>query len=139
MYDASAFAGSWPFDFVGAHSLDQVVEDLASVGFTGAAISPLDAVFDPEPAPANAILRRAAEKSEFDVRPVPVINPTLPNWREHLAACPTAPAVKVLPNYHGFELSDERVDGLARTLIDGRQTLCVQLRMLDERSHHHLV
>jgi hypothetical protein len=140
MRDASAFVGGWPFGLVGSCDIADATHRLGRIGFTAAAISPLDAVLAPDPSPVNQALQSAAQTiTGFTVRPIPVINPTLAGWASQIDACPGARAVKILPNYQGYGLDSPAVDDLAEVLAARGMTLCVQLRMLDERSHHKLM
>jgi predicted TIM-barrel fold metal-dependent hydrolase len=72
--------------------------------------------------------------------PVPVINPALATWREHLAACLAAApirAVKIIPAYHNYSL---RLPSLA-PFIDAVNAaglrLIVATRLEDERHRYH--
>ena len=68
-------------------------------------VSPLEAVFAPEPGPANRALLRTTRA--FDtLTPVPVINPTLGNWREELALCARDPRVRVVQSWRKARASN---------------------------------
>ena len=146
MHDASAFVGNWPFVDTAECTLERVKADLREAGLSGAAFSPAEAVLHPEPMAANERLFAAAAAGgdAFRVVLVPVINPSLATWREHLQAClvhggERVRGVKILPNYHVYSLSETFVGELARELAGRGLTLCIQMRMYDERSHHPLM
>lgn len=147
MHDASVFTGPWPFATGEHETLPTLAAALRRVGISAAAVSPARAILAPEPAAHNAALARQARRwHEPDVRfvPVPIIDPSSPCWRDHLAACHELVdggprAVKIVPNYHGYDVLDGSVIALATELVPDRTTLCVQLRMTDERAHHPLM
>ena len=87
-FDASAWAGMWPFTMHAPVTLADLVAGLKASGITGAAISPLNAVLAPEPMTANLdLLSQAAQFADetFDLRVVPVLNPGLPGWDRDLS------------------------------------------------------
>jgi len=138
-FDANTWIGRWPFAFLAAHTAGSLAGHLARQGIGRALVSPLDAVFAPEPGPANRALLRAVRNSG-KLEPVPVINPALANWREELAACASDPrvrAVRVLPRYHHYRLGAPAVGGLVRELGRLRLRLIVQIRLIDERHEFH--
>ena len=138
-FDASAWTGSWPFAFLDAHTPRTLAAHLRAHGIGAALVSPIEAVFAPEPAPANRALLRAT-RSEKALVPVPVINPALANWREELDACAADSRVKlvrVLPNYHGFRLDSRGMDELGAELVRRTLRLAVQTRLIDERHEWH--
>lgn len=138
-FDASTWIGKWPFAFVDAHTAKSLVGHLRTHGIRRAVVSPLDAVFAPAPGPANRELLRATQGVAALV-PVPVINPTLADWREELADVTSNPrvrAVRLLPAYHNYRLGSRAVNELAAELIRRRLRLIVQVRLIDERHEFH--
>jgi len=146
-FDASAWAGIWPFTMSAPVSLAAVVTRLEATGVTGAAISPLNAVLAPEPMGANLALLAEFDRANtaaFDVRVVPVINPSLPGWEDDFASLvrdhgAALGAVKLVPNYHGYAVDGRETIALARAAGAAGLGVCVQARMLDERAHHPLM
>ncbi len=145
--DASAFFGAWAFAGLPAPSLSELVGQYRAAGVDGAALSPVEAVLQPEPMAGNLQMLRAlisAGGKDFAVRAVPIINPSLPSWDDDVTTClsesgPLVRAFKVVPNYHNFALDHRASDALAEACTDRRLGLCVQMRMEDERSHHPLM
>ncbi len=138
-FDANTWAGRWPFAFIEEHTPRSLAAHLRAHGIGRALVSPLDAVFAPEPAPANYQLLRTTEGVPGLV-PAPVINPALANWREELAeaaADPRVRAVRLLPAYHNYRLSHRAVGELAAELVRRRLRLIVQVRLIDERHEYH--
>jgi len=138
-FDASTWIGKWPFAFVDAHTARSLAAHLKAHGIRRALVSPLDAVFAPSPGPANCELLRAT-RGVAGLTPVPVINPSLANWREELAAATSDPrvrAVRLLPTYHNYRLRSRGVDELVAELVRRRLRLIVQVRLIDERHEFH--
>jgi hypothetical protein len=138
-FDANTWTGAWPFAFIDEHTPRTLAAQLHKHGIGRALVSPLDAVFAPEPDPANYELLRTTE-GQKNLVPVPVINPTLANWREELAegaADPRVRAVRLLPAYHNYRLNHRAVDELAVELIRRKLRLIVQVRLIDERHEYH--
>lgn len=145
-FDASAWVGMWPFTASAPVSLADLAESLASVGISGAAVSPIHAVLAPEPMSANiALIEEAvAIGPAFDVRVAPIINPSLPGWERDLAEVlevggESIGAIRIVPNYHGYAVDGEESRAIGRAVVSAGLGLCIQLRMLDERAHHPLM
>jgi uncharacterized protein len=142
--DASAFLGTWAFAGVPGYTLAELLAAYRDVAIDGAALSPIDAVLQPEPMAGNR--RLLAELADglppaFRARAVPIINPSLPGWQGHVADCRRAGgdlvrALKVVPSYHDYQLDHPAVQELARLCLEQDLGLCVQVRMEDERMHH---
>lgn len=148
MLDASAFVGVWPFRDVPERTLDQMIALLRGAGLRGACFTPVEAVLAPEPMGANGrmlteIVSHSERAHDFVLIAAPVVNPTLPAWRDHVDDCvrqsARVRAVKVFPNYHGVSLDDPAFDRLADHCARRNLALCIQVRMEDERTRHPTV
>lgn len=138
-FDANTWTGRWPFAFCDAHTPLSLAAHLRAHGIRRALVSPLEAVFAPEPGPANRALLRAT-RGVAGLKPVPVINPALANWREELdgiAADPRVRAVRLLPNYHNYRLKGRAVDAFLADLAVRNLRLIVQVRLIDHRHEYH--
>jgi len=138
-FDANTWSGRWPFAFVEEHTPRSLAAHLHAHGIRRALVSPLDAVFAPEPGPANYQLLRTTE-GVTGLVPVPVINPALGNWHEELvtgAADPRVRAVRLLPRYHNYRLNAPAVRELVAEIGRRRLRLMVQMRLIDERHEYH--
>ncbi len=138
-FDANSWIGRWPFAFVAEHTAQSLSEELREHGIGRALVSPLDAVFAPEPGPANRALLHATRATP-GLEPVPVINPVLANWPEELAAVAAderVRAVRVLPSYHNFRLTSTTLAELGAALRERKLKLIVQVRLIDERHEFH--
>ncbi|MBA4137068.1 MAG: hypothetical protein C0518_07110 [Opitutus sp.] len=139
LFDANAWTGSWPFSLGASHDVRSLAAELKRYAIDDALVSPLGAVFAPEPGPANRVLLHES-RGLSGIVPVPVINPTLANWRDELAACAAddrVRAVRVLPSYHGFRLKSRAVVALMDQLETLQLRLIVQARLIDERHEFH--
>jgi len=148
--DASCWWGQWPFSIMEQVSLAGTARRLREAGVKHALISPIRAVLAPDAATCNRDLLAevrnldASMPEDFRFSLVPVVNPALPGWRVQLNdllddAGPLVAGVKIIPNYHQFDLGDGRVSELARMCQARNLPLCIQVRVQDERSHHPLL
>jgi hypothetical protein len=145
--DASAWVGMWPFTANTPTSLPELRKALTAVGISGAAVSPVNSILAPEPMGATMALLDDAQRlveDDFCFRVVPVINPSLRGWEHDLETLLSKResligAIKILPNYHIYSIEDTEAVALTRAVTDAGLGLCVQVRMLDERSHHPLM
>jgi len=138
-FDANTWIGRWPFSFAPAFTARTLRGHLTKQGIARALVSPLDAVLQPEPGPANRELLRTT-RGVSGLEPVPVINPALGNWREVLASCAAderVRAVRVLPNYHAFSLRGPAMAELVDELERRRLRLIVQMQIIDARHEYH--
>ena len=143
-FDASAWTGTWPFGDGEAASLAGTIVALRDAGFAGALVSPLRAVLAAEPSAANAALRDEAARlpaDGFALRLAPVVDPSLADWDRQLrhetaGAGDALGAIRILPNYHAYDLTIPSIDTLAGVLAQAGIPLVIQVRMLDERAHH---
>jgi len=145
-FDASAWAGQWPFTASVSTGLTDLVAGLREAGFSGAAVSPLAAVLGPEPMTANLALIEEARNlpGDFAVRLVPILDPSLPGWERDLddllsRHAGSIGAFRIVPNYHGYVVDSPGSIGLAKAVTNAGLGLAVQIRMLDERAHHPLM
>lgn len=138
-FDANTWIGRWPFSFAPAFTPRTLRTHLSRHGIARALVSPLDAVFQPEPGPANRILLRTT-RGHRGLVPVPVINPGLGNWEEELDRCardPRVRAVRVLPAYHAFRLDGPEASALTAALTERGLRLIVQVQLIDARHEFH--
>lgn len=138
-FDSNTWTGRWPFSFADAHTPRSLAAHLARHGIARALVSPLDAVFAPAPQPANRALLTSTRGIRALV-PTPVLNPALADWREDLAeiaADARVRAVRLLPNYHDYQLDHPAVDELIAALRKRRLRLIVQMQLIDHRHEYH--
>lgn len=109
------------------------------VGIQKALVSPLRALFYQDCGPANRELASSLRPHKDRLLPVPAINPNFPGWRKELGRCleeMQPRAIKLHPNYHGYDLTAEEPMALLQTCAECGLPVLVALRMQDERLHH---
>lgn len=95
----------------------------------------------PDPQEANELRLPQLARSSFFV-PSAVLNPTLPGWRKSYLRCREEwgmRMVRLLPNYHLYQLSDPRVDALAEQAFADGVVLGVHQRAEDQRNQNPIV
>jgi len=135
LIDTNANLGPWPFTPVPDRPAPAFAAHLAANGVRRALVSHLGAVFLPDPMPANRQLFAAVRRTPA-LLPVPILNPALRTWPEQLAECrATAPirAVKLLPNYHNYNLRAAHLTDFMAALDAARLRLVLNVRLEDER------
>lgn len=137
LIDSNVNLGAWPFNLAPDRPAPALASHLAANGVARALVSPLGAVFQPDPMPANRALF-AATKRQPRLVPVPVVNLQLANWRDQLAECVDAgaPAVKLMPNFHNYRLNARRLDEFMPALAATKRRLVVNIRFEDERHRY---
>lgn len=138
LIDSHTYLGQWPFAPLPDYTAGKFVKHLAESDITQAVVSPLNAVFLPEPMPANRKLF-AAVKSAPALIPVPIINPTLGTCLDQLDECQQlAPirAVKILPNYHNYRLNHRQMASFMEELKTRKLKLVINVRLNDERTQY---
>ena len=141
LIDASVFCGCWPFRPLRFRTPTLLKERLRKGGVSQVWVSAVEAILYPDPLEANEPLFEAIRSDDFFV-PVAITDPTLASWREDAGfylekfGCK---ALKLVPNYHGYEVEDYCVDDAAAFAREADMPLCVQIRVMDERAHHPLM
>jgi predicted TIM-barrel fold metal-dependent hydrolase len=135
LIDTQVHLGRWPFALGPDLTAKQLAAHLRSHGIRRALVSPLAAVLAPDPMPANSALFAAVRRLPALV-PVPVVNPCLANWREQLAACLGACAIKLFPNYHNYRLDSRRLDPFCAEVRARKLRLLINLRLEDDRHRY---
>lgn len=135
--DLCAHIGPWPRRPIGLDA-QALWERLAPFGVTRIYAGRTEALWFENPHDANR-LAEASREVPPGVVSIPVLDPTLADWREELdrlmARGPVA-MVRLYPNYHGYALKDVDpvLDALARRKIIAQ----VVVRMDDPRRQHPL-
>lgn len=140
MIDINAYLGNWLYRKLPA-TPSELLCILNEVGIEKAFVSPVEGIFYGEPQIANKML--IDKLDDFaELFPVPVINPTLPNWKESLyecSRCDRVRCIKLHPNYHCYQLSIPSINQLMEKAVNLELTVIIQLRVQDIRSHHPLM
>jgi hypothetical protein len=141
LIDTSVFCGHWPFRKLALQAPAELKAHLSKFNVQQAWISAFETVLHADPMDSNEALAASVAQDPF-FAPVPVINVTLATWKRDLQTCLEnwkCRIIKLIPNYHQYELTDPRVAELLSITESAGVPVCVQLRMQDERGHHLLV
>lgn len=135
--DLNSFIGHWPSHSVRGDAAD-VWASLRTVGVTRIYASHLDAAWCRNPHVYNRVLYDAVTGAG-DVCPVPVLDPTVADWKRELEIAvedEDVQVVRVLPNYGGYDLAGE--GPFLQAIEDAHLAVIVQTCLEDSRRHHPL-
>ncbi|MCZ7648796.1 MAG: amidohydrolase family protein [Planctomycetota bacterium] len=141
LIDVSVWSGHWPFRAVKRREPKELKAFLQGKGVRQAWISSAEAVLYPDPMQGNEPLLEAVGGDEFFL-PVPILDVSLPLWRKDAEECVRrfkVKAFKLTPNYHQTPLNDRKVDEFCAFAAEKKLAVCIQLRMMEERTHHPLM
>ena len=134
--DLNAWAGHWgTFPIEG--EVKQVRAALQAVGVEHIFLSPRHAAWCHNPHLCNELVYQAATEDK-SIHAVPVLDPTIPSWREEMqrAAKGQVQWIKLLPAYSQFNL--DQADELLAAAGKARIGVIVQTRIEDPRRQHPL-
>jgi len=139
LFDANVWFGNWPFQSFTINSPVKLAGHLEKEGISKALVASPESIFYPDPDQGNEILFKRTEKYQ-DLLPVPIVNPSLKNWDTMVGKYVkrNITAVKILPNYHCYQLSSPYAAECFAALAEYRILCVVQMRIEDERSQHPL-
>lgn len=132
--DFNCFSGNWPFHKVRYNTLEKLAELHHRVKIEGGFVSSLEAIFYQDPYEAEKSLAKEIEGTEY--MQAMVLNPMLPAWKDDLARAVkelNIKAVRLMPGFHNYRLTDAVMDEVADALRSYRLPLIITLRMEDER------
>ncbi len=143
-FDVHADVGDWAFRRLPMSGVDGVLAVMRRHGIAAAVVGPVEGILYRNPEGANALLfeRLAQAESSACLLPAAVINPVFPGWQRDLetAGRRGARAVKLYPNYHGYDAGGGPAQELARAAAALGLPLICCVRVEDERQHHwHLL
>ncbi len=105
--DMSAFIGRWPFAPLGYESADDLLRLMDRAGVDMSVVTSLNSVFYYDAEIGNREVGEACRRHADRLIPFAVINPNLPRWREHLAACVEEyhiRGIRLHPDFHKYSL-----------------------------------
>ncbi len=136
--DVNAWTGPWPALVNVPYDAASVRSSLREYGVERIFMAPLAAAWSANPHLCNTVVYESANEYD-DTSPVPVIDPTLPTWREEFEKAAGHRAVrmiKLLPGYGRYNLTV--ADDLLAEAGRSNLTVMVQIRIEDPRRHHPL-
>ncbi len=135
--DCNVGFGHWPFARFAEDTPAKLDRLLEKDGIGAALVSSAEAVLYEEPEECNEELSKRLARHPRLVC-VPVANPRL-RGAESIVARPGLKAVKLIPNYHGYSLRDDRAVAVCEKAAARGIPVLVQMRIEDERSHYELL
>ena len=138
--DVNVFVGAYPYRQVPHPDPEVLVRVLAREGIGEAWVGHLPSAFHRDPEPGNAELMRLLAPHAPTLRPVPVVRPDWPGWRETLsgAVAAGAPAVRAYPQLWGMGAEDAGMHALAAACARDACALVLTVRFEDVRQRHPL-
>ena len=133
--DVNVSLGSWPYRTAPDLSVEDLESLLSAEGIDRAYVSSISAIFREDPEKDNQDLFEKTKASR-KLNAVPVLNPRMKNCLDLMGRYEeqgALPAVKVHPNFHGYDMRSDALGALAHRLADLKRPLLVPLRMEDER------
>ena len=141
--DLNVYVGNYPFRRLKYNTLDGILKLMDRVGVDKALISRFEAIFYKDWFEANMMLLEELAGSEVSTdrfMPCVIVNPSFPGWIRDLENClDDAYAIRVHPNYHGYNLQDECFKRLVGAASSREIPIIVTVRVQDERSHPWLM
>lgn len=134
-FDFTCFSGNWPFHKVRYNTVAKIAELHKRCGIEGGLISSCEAIFYQDPYEAEVSLARELEGTGY--RQAMVLNPTLPGWKDDLRRAVEQlgiRAVRLVPGYHGYLLTDDVVSQVISSLQEYKLPLILTLRTEDNRT-----
>ena len=133
--DINCFTGNWPFFRLRCNTFEKLKALHSDAGICSGLISSLEAVFYQDPYEAELQLAQLIKGSSY--KHAMILNPTLPAWRDDLNRAVrelNISAVRLMPGYHGYTLTDPVMDSVAAALRESQLPLIITLRVRDERT-----
>lgn len=138
--DVNVALGRWPFHRFDLNSAQTLEDHLISEGIGEAWVTSIEAVLDPDVDACDADLL-AALAGRPTLRAVKTVNPMLGSWRDSVAVAVDAGlhAIRIVPTYHQYTLTDERLLLLMEAAERHGLLVMVQMRVDDERNQYPLM
>lgn len=142
--DCSCWSGNWPFYYLRYGRLQLLRERLEKYNIVKAYVSPIETILEPEPLRANLAFFEEIDKIDQKgyFLPVPVIDLSMDTWQEIIDISlkrNDVKIVKLLPNYHMYNLSEETLEELVDRTMRNNLIISIQMRVEDPRRHHPLM
>ncbi len=141
--DVNVNLSRWPFRRLEFDATGPLVTKLRQHGITEAWAGSFDGLLHSDVAGVNARLATECQtRGDGILQPVGTVNPTLPDWQEDLRRCHEdhgMHAIRINPNYHGYQLDDAACDALFQLAGERRMIVQLALKMEDVRTHHPLM
>lgn len=133
--DINCFTGNWPFFRLRCNTVEKLKKLHSEAHISSGLISSLEAVFYQDPYEAELQLAQQIEGTAY--KHAMILNPMLPAWQDDLKRAARdlkISAVRIMPGYHRYLLTDSVMDSVASALRDLNLPLVITLRVRDERT-----
>lgn len=141
LHDANVHLGQWPFRRLPFTDAGTLLARMDALDIERAAVAGTHAVLYRNAHEANRELAEWTDGHRDRLLPVATLDPGYPGNREDLAWCAEvlgARALRLLPRWHGFDLSAPTALDLARLAAGHGMTIVVPGRLEDSRQRHRL-
>lgn len=138
--DFSCWTGNWPFIHLKNSSLKNLKKKLESQNIIKAFVSPIEGILESDPMRANIKLLQDIKDDFFS--PVPVVDLSFANWEKVIALAiqdKRVKMIKLIPNYHMYELSEEKLEKLVKLTVCNKLLISIQMRVEDSRGQYPLM
>lgn len=128
----------WPYRRLPLDEPERLVKKLRELGITQAWAGSFEGLLHRDISAVNHRLVEVCGKFP-ELKAVGEINPTLPGWEQELERCAQRyrmHAVRIHPNYHGYQLADERFRRLLQIVASRGLLLQCAIAMEDTRTQH---
>jgi predicted TIM-barrel fold metal-dependent hydrolase len=141
--DISAWAGNWAFRELRYGKLPALKQRLSKYNIVKAYVSPIEAILMQDPMKANLDLCKSIDNlGDGFFSPVPVIDLSFNNWEEIVELAVRRNdirIVKLLPNYHMYELTEGKLAKLVEYGSVHKLIISIQMRIEDLRGQYPLM
>jgi len=141
LHDANVHLGHWPLRRLPFTGVGGLLARMDALGIGRAAVANSHAVLYRNVHEANRELAALLEGHRDRLVPVATLDPNYPGCADDLAWCMEtlgARALRLLPRWHGFALSDPEAIALVRLAAGRGMTIVVPGRLEDSRQRHRL-
>ena len=140
LIDMSVWTGHWPFAHLRYGKLELMEKKLRSINVGKAFVAPSEAILEKDPMRANMALSDQIRGDFFS--PVHVIDLSYGNWKECMEAAASdgrVAMIKLLPNYHRYELDECKLGRLTELTGKYGMIIAIQIRVEDKRLQYPLM
>lgn len=141
MVDTNVNLFHWPCRRLPLDDLQLLVGKLTELGVSEAWAGSFEGLLHRDVAGVNERLVEACAMQPL-LRPVGTINPELPGWERDWRRCIEVyrmHAIRLYPNYHGYQLDDRRLRRLLHLAADAHVLVQIAVAMEDTRTQHPLI
>lgn len=140
--DVNVSLSRWPCRRLPFDDTQKLVEELARHGVTQAWAGTFDAMLHNDIAAANRRLADECRSVGDAILPIGALNLKLPHWEDDIRRCHEVHGmrgIRLLPGYHDYALSDNRMVKLLELVTDRRMLVQIAMRLEDPRTQHRLL